>query len=417
MLRALKRRLQHSAKRLVTGAAFRRYTHPNPPADPAPGAPTRIALCYLIPSLGDAIMLFPLLDAVHNEHPEVHITAFVDGAGALLAHHPAVAAIHKRPPRSRLGRHLWPLADIASLHRWWRRDLRHLRFDLCILPRGGVDPFYSAHLAWLLGGRRRIGYTSRVEPERAAFDLDPSPLLTDEVRHMTAVHEIQRGAEVLQLAGLLSAPIDLAQPSPSLLALAHSAPAQQFLHSHPELASPYFVLSPGASVPYREWPTDSFAAVAQHYAARGWTPVLVGGPEVRPAADRIASSLSVPALNLAGRTTLPQLAAVLASARLFFGNDSGTGHLAGALGAPVVILSSYALSSPASHQISPQRSRPAGPFQAILQPAHPLPPCGIECSFNRPHCIAQVTVAEAIAAADALLLRAAHLTPEAAPVS
>ena len=413
MLRRLKARLQQSAKHLVTGKQFKRYTHSNPPADPGPRL--RVALCYLIPSLGDAVMLFPLLDALHREHPDLHLTAFVDGVGSLLAQQPAVTELHQRPPRARISRHLWPLAEIASLYRWWHHDLRSLRFDLCILPRGGVDPFNRAHLAWLLGGRRRVGYSSRLEPERAAYDLDPSPLLTDEVREMHSVHDIQRGADVLQLAGLLSGPVDLAQPSPTLLAIADNPGAQEILRTHPELTRTYFVLSPGASVRYREWPIDSFAAVAQHYASFGWTPVIVGGPEVRPAGDAITQTLSTPALNLAGQTTFEELAAVLAGARCFFGNDSGTGHLAGALGTPVIILSSYALSSPPSHQISPQRSRPAGPWQAILQPAHPLAPCGIECGFDRPHCITQVTVAAAIAAADALLARA-QLSPEVASV-
>jgi ADP-heptose:LPS heptosyltransferase len=414
MLRRLKSTLQHWSKRFVTGEHFKRYTRPNPAAEP--GIRQRIALCYLITSLGDIVMLFVLLDALRLEHPDVEILAFVDGSGTLLADHPAITEVHKRPPRARISRHLWPLADIVSLWRWWHRDLRGQRFDLCILPRGGVDPFYSAHLAWLLGGRRRVGYTSLVEPERIGSDLHPSPLLTDEVLEMSDVHEIQRGAEVLQLAGLLPGPIDLTQTSPSLLAIAHSDPAQRFVRSKPELSGPYFVISPVASVRYREWPVDAYAAVAQNYAARAWTPVIVGGPEVRPAAETISAKFSSPVLNLAGETDFSQLAAVLAGARCFFGSDSGTGHLAGALGTPVVIISSYALTSPASHQISPQRSRPAGPWQAILQPQNPLPPCGIECGFNRPHCITQIPVSEVLAAADALLARA-QLSPEVASVA
>jgi heptosyltransferase-2 len=401
MLKPLKRRIQHWSRRFVTGAQFMRYTRPNPPADPGPRL--CIALCYLIPSLGDIVMLFPLLDALHREQPTAEITAFVTGAGKILAQHPVITKVYERPSRSRLSRHLWPLADIASLWLWWQHDLRNERFDICVLPRGGVDPFYSAHLAWLLGGRRRVGYTSAVEPERATSDLHPSPLLTDEVTRMNAVHEIQRGAEVLQLAGLLHGPVDLSRPSPGLLSIARSDAAQQFISSLPELRASYFVLSPGASVRYREWPVESYASVARHFSASGWTPVVVGGAEVRPAGERIAAALSVPLLNLAGQTSFDQLAAVLASARCFFGSDSGTGHLAGALGTPVVILSSYALSSPASHQISPQRSRPSGPWQAILQPRHPLAPCGIECSFDHPHCITQVSVTDAIAAAEALL--------------
>jgi lipopolysaccharide heptosyltransferase I len=49
-----------------------------------------------------------------------------------------------------------------------------------------------------------------------------------------------------------------------------------------------------------------------------------------------AARLAGPARNLAGRTTLPQLAAVLAEADAMLANDTGPLHLAAALGRPVV---------------------------------------------------------------------------------
>ena len=42
------------------------------------------------------------------------------------------------------------------------------------------------------------------------------------------------------------------------------------------------------------------------------------------------------AINLAGRLTLPEIAAFLARSRLFIGNDSGLMHLAAASGVPTL---------------------------------------------------------------------------------
>jgi ADP-heptose:LPS heptosyltransferase len=403
MLRRLKRNLQHWAKRYVYGEWFKRYTHPNPAAEPGPRL--RIAVCYLIPLLGDVVMLFPLLDALRREQPEAEIVAFVAGQGRILRMHPGVDQVYERPRRRRSSRYLWPIADIASLWWWWRRELRELRFDLCVMPRGGHDPSYSAHLAWLLGGRRRVGYSSAVEPEGASSDLHASPLLTDEITEIRGIHEIERGSDVLQLAGLVPGAIDMNQASPSLLAIARRSEAQQFVRSLPGLAEPYFILSPGASLAFREWPEENYAAVAQAVGERGWMPVIVGGPEVRAKGDRIAAQVRVPLLNLAGQTDFAQLAALCAGARCFFGNDSGTGHVAGTLGTPVIILSPYALSNPASHQISPRRTHPAGPWHAVMQPAYPLAPCVGACSASVPHCIAQIDVPSVLAAFEDLLAR------------
>jgi ADP-heptose:LPS heptosyltransferase len=127
---------------------------------------------------------------------------------------------------------------------------------------------------------------------------------------------------------------------------------------------------------------------------------------VRAKGDRIAARMRGPLLNLAGQTDFAQLAALCADAQCFFGNDSGTGHVAGTLGTPVIILSPYALSSPASHQISPERTHPAGPWHAVVRPARPLAPCADACSAGGAHCIAQIDVPTVLAAMEDLLARA-----------
>jgi heptosyltransferase-1 len=65
-------------------------------------------------------------------------------------------------------------------------------------------------------------------------------------------------------------------------------------------------------------------------------PVLLGAPGDRPAAARIAAG--TPIVDLTGRTSLAQAAAIIKSARLVVGVDTGLTHIGVALGRPTVAL-------------------------------------------------------------------------------
>ncbi|OAI39717.1 hypothetical protein AYO40_05530 [Planctomycetaceae bacterium SCGC AG-212-D15] len=68
----------------------------------------------------------------------------------------------------------------------------------------------------------------------------------------------------------------------------------------------------------------------------GPTVICVGTADEAPLGQAATRGLAMPILDLAGKTTLPQLAAVLAECDLMLANDTGPLHLAAALGRPVV---------------------------------------------------------------------------------
>lgn len=105
------------------------------------------------------------------------------------------------------------------------------------------------------------------------------------------------------------------------------------------LPSAYFVIFPGSGIPEKKWPTASFAVVAHHLAGRyGLFPVVCGS--MADAADCAAfiGVYSGPVLDLAGKTTLPQLLGVLKGAACLISVDTGSVHLAAAVGCPVFAL-------------------------------------------------------------------------------
>jgi heptosyltransferase-2 len=97
-------------------------------------------------------------------------------------------------------------------------------------------------------------------------------------------------------------------------------------------AGPWLVLAPGAAYgPAKQWPAENFAAVARWWRGRGGRVVVVGTGMERQAGEAIRAVIPE-ALNLAGRTNLRELMAVLTVCGLAVTNDSGAMHLGAAVG-------------------------------------------------------------------------------------
>ena len=99
---------------------------------------------------------------------------------------------------------------------------------------------------------------------------------------------------------------------------------------------PFVVLHPGTSVPARAWPVERFAAAARGLVLDGHTVVVTGGPSERELTRAVVGS--TPAVDLGGRTSLAELAAVLDAAAAVVVGNTGPAHLAAAVGTPVVSL-------------------------------------------------------------------------------
>jgi heptosyltransferase-2 len=158
--------------------------------------------------------------------------------------------------------------------------------------------------------------------------------------------------EYLHLASALGA--DPAPAAPRLVVSPEeiTAAAQRLgLESAPGQSSPplWLGLAPGAEYgPAKRWPAQRFVAAAVqvwHQSKCTW--LILGGPGDVAIAGQIEAGLRAagcPAHNLAGRTSLRELCALLKSCRALLTNDSGPMHVAAALGTPVVV--SFGSTSP-----------------------------------------------------------------------
>jgi ADP-heptose:LPS heptosyltransferase len=96
------------------------------------------------------------------------------------------------------------------------------------------------------------------------------------------------------------------------------------------------VVAPGANWPGKIWPIDRYAALIDRLASDFDSVIVVGSSEDHELGQRLIQSAALPMVNLAGRTSLLEVAACMAGASAFVGNDSGLGHMAAALNIPTL---------------------------------------------------------------------------------
>jgi heptosyltransferase-3 len=160
-------------------------------------------------------------------------------------------------------------------------------------------------------------------------------------------------------------------------------------------------LHPASRWSFKCWPAQRNAALVDRLIERGERVVITAAPdesERRFVAD-IVARCAVPPIDLSGRLTLKELAALTAQARLFIGVDSAPMHMAAAMGTPVVAL--FGPSGP--DQWGPWTAR----ARVVGSARHPCRPCGIDgCGGSKvSDCLVTLPEAAVLEAVDALLPR------------
>lgn len=264
-------------------------------------------------ALGDVVLAFQAFADIRAHHPAARISLLTTPPFApLLAASPWFdrVVIDRRP-------RWWDLPGVARL----RAGLR------------GFDLVYDLQTS----GRSRSYFHLAGRPPWSGIARGASLPHDNPARN--AMHTIERQRDQLAMAGV--------PPGPA-------AGLAWLRQQGPRLAPPYALLVPGAAPhrPAKRWPAERFGELARLLAAQGMRPVVVGTASEAPLAAAIAAACPT-ALDLAGRTSLPDLAGIAARASLAVGNDTGPMHLAAALGCPSLVLFSA--------ESDPALTAPCGP--------------------------------------------------------
>src|SRR5690606_38188861 len=196
------------------------------------------------------------------------------------------------------------------------------RFDVALQLHGSGA--LSNPVVAMLGARRTVGYCRPGDAQPPRFEALP---------WRDGEHEILRYLRLLEALGIPPRGTALEFP----LAAEDVAEAAR-LDVAPRDTG-YVCVHPGSQLPSRRWLPERFAAVADALAARGLRIVLTGTAGEAPLTARIASTMRAPALDVAGRTSLGSVAALIDGARLVVANDTGVVHVARARGTPSVAVS------------------------------------------------------------------------------
>jgi ADP-heptose:LPS heptosyltransferase len=265
--------------------------------------------------LGDVLCAVPALRALRAAYPQAEITFVgLPWARELMSRLPCIDRFEAFPGHPALPERGTAEGQLEE----FLDAMRQRRFDLALQLHGSgrvTNPLVAAFQA-----RRTAAFR-----EPGADCPDPPLCLPWPVQG----HEIERCLALTGHLGIEPRGTRLDFP----LADGDRAAARALAGD-----KPYAIVHPGAQLRSRRWPVSRFAAVADALADRGLTIVVTGNAAEAELAAALRTSMHRRAVDLAGRTSLWQLGALVERAALVVANDTGLSHVAAALGTPSVIV-------------------------------------------------------------------------------
>jgi ADP-heptose:LPS heptosyltransferase len=101
----------------------------------------------------------------------------------------------------------------------------------------------------------------------------------------------------------------------------------------------YVCIHPGSRGAWRQWPTAHFASLADLCARSGFEVLVTGTASEAAIVNDVTNHMRYPAINLAGKTSLGAIGALIEGAYLLISNCTGVSHIAAALETPSLVIS------------------------------------------------------------------------------
>jgi len=351
--------------------------------DAGPLVPPSILLVKLS-AIGDVIQTLPMAEALKRQAPGARIDWLVEEeASELLVGHPALDRVIVSRRRTWLKR-LFRKGQIRETLREIGRFLRELRsrdYDLVIDNHGILK---SGLLVFLSRGKRKVGY------RRSAGIADEGSYLFTHERYKPLSIERHALERYLDLIAQMGVPVDGAElhyPVPPEA----SRKAEDLLRSKGPFCRPLVVIHPLAKWETKQWPREKFSRLISALTRRKISVAVTGSVQDVGPVKEILEGVEGPAavLDLTGKTSLKELAAVFSLADLVLTVDTGPMHLAAAVKAPLI-----ALFGPTA----PWRTGPYGDRSRVLRKDLACSPCFKEtCSTME--CMRSLSVEEVMEAA------------------
>jgi heptosyltransferase-2 len=334
--------------------------------------------------IGDAVLTIPAIHAVRKTFPDAHISLLV---------RPWVADIFKASP---------DIDEIILYEDRYKgitgklrlaKALKAENFSIAILLQNAFD---AALITWLAGIPERIGYDTDF---RRLLLTKAVPLSKD----ILTRHQVYYYLNIINGTG--AAPVET-MPH---LSLTHEEreKAKRTLGSFNATQRPLIGINPGATYgSAKRWPPERFAELIIHIIdTLNGKVILFGSRSELDTSHEIINTIAARSshisdypshvLNMAGKTGLRELAALISECDTFVTNDSGPMHMASALFVPTVAI------------FGSTNRKTTGPFgqgHRIVSKNLPCAPCmKRECPEGHLKCMTEISADEVFDAVKDLL--------------
>ena len=349
------------------------------PLTPATFRPQRILLIR-VDLIGDLVMSLTAVRVLKRTYPDVEIDLLaVPSSAKVVANDPDLTQVIAYDPN------IWRRPKALVTWQNWRdlfalrRRLHARHYDLAINLFGQ----WASLLTVVSGATRRLGFSHENYPG----------FLTDSVtgQHWDAndhKHEVDYCLELAQAAGATVTPDDRISHllvDPQARQQIEQLLQQEGIQADKKLIACHVSSNNGQS---KRWPIPYWATLIDRLVREdGVQIVLTGAPDDIPLVEEVLRSTHEQIYNLAGKTSLTQLAALFQRANLLITGDSGPMHIAAAVGTPLI-----AIHGPTD----PALSGPVSPTATILRSDIWCSPCynakgPADCRFHTTQCMKNVT--------------------------
>lgn len=276
--------------------------------------------------IGDVVSATPAFRAVRESYPQAVLALLVrESFGGLLEDDPHIDRIFEvKSPRGSLA---WKIRDQLQLI----RQLRSQRLDLVIDLRADDR---GAYMSLVTGA-----------PIRAAMHYERLPwrdFFYTHLAHPPTPGEKRRGAANQSLEVVRPFGIDTGDHTPRLYVSGESLQRVNRLQEDqgaPGGTRRQVTINPFARWKYKEWDNGKWVEVIRWLRKeKGYLPVIVGSRDEQEAAAGIVAGAGEGVVDLTGRTSLKELAALLSLSAFHVGVDSAAPHIAAAVETPTITI-------------------------------------------------------------------------------
>lgn len=336
------------------------------------GGPEKVNILIVkLSAIGDVIHTLPSLAALRKLYPGAHITWVIEeDSSDIIAGHPCLdrVIISRRKNWWKNLKRLHDVRITIDEMAFFIATLRDRRYDLVVDFHGLLK---SSIIVLLSGGRRKVGYDSMQELTGL--------FLNEKIYEDMDSHAVDRYLDLPRHLGA-----DIGRPEFFIRIEEDNRSRVETLLRENGIAvgSPFISVNPVAFWDTKLWEDGKFARLCDRITGELNLKVVFTGGTDREAVERIRSLMRSPSVNLAGRTTLRDLAYLYAVSALVVTTDSGPMHISAAVGTPTV-----ALFGPTD----PARTGPYGEGHTVVRGNLPCSPCLLKrCETKR--CMKEISV-------------------------